>query len=258
MNEDKMPRTAPVNTEALLKVIEFTLSNYNDNVSFDNLSPRNRFLDEVYTNLKLVGIKNVTVNEVDDYVFTFMKDNASLLDSENFNAEEYMIPQKKKFEWDGVEKYWAWKADYYTGEMEGYSEVFIQNLFDEYEISVSDGNLVDSEIYDTKDTEHQIDSIKEIPLNKSVNEQEEQKVDLDTFEAPFTTEDFMNYVESEWDMEMLDLMMGIISKRKKFIQQVVDTANPRTVVKGFKRFDESKKTSTVQNLRLLQEILNKK
>jgi hypothetical protein len=28
-------------------------------------------------------------------------------------------------------------------------------------------------------------------------------------------------------------MMGIISKRKKFIQQVVDTANPRTVVKGF-------------------------
>ena len=255
MNEDKMPRTAPVNTEALLKVIQFTLSNHNDDVSFDNLSPRNRFLDDVYTNLKLIGIKNVTENEVDDYVFTFMKDNASLLDSGNFNAEEYMIPQKKKFEWDGVEKYWAWKADYYTGEMEGYSEVFIQNLFDEYEISVGDyGSFVDSEIYDTKDTEHQIDNIKEIPLNKSVNEQEEQKVDLDTFEAPFTSEDFMNYVESEWDIEMLDLLMGILTKRKKYIQQVLDTANPRTVVKGFKRFDESK---TTKNLRLLQELLKK-
>lgn len=254
MNEDKMPRTAPVNTEALLKVIQFTLSNYNDKVSFDNLSPRNRFLDEVYTNLKLVGINNVTVNEVDDYVFTFMKDNASLLDKENFNSEEYMIPQKKKFEWDGVEKYWAWKADYYTGEMEGYSEVFIQNLFDEYELSVGDGSFVDSEIYDTKDTEQQVDNFKEIPLNESVNEQEEEKVDLDTFEAPFTTEDFMNYVESEWDMEMLDLMMGIISKRKKFIQQVVDTANPRTVVKGFKRFDEG---LTIEDLKKLQEIFKK-
>jgi hypothetical protein len=254
MNEDKMPRTAPVNTEALLKVIQFTLSNYNDKVSFDNLSPRNRFLDEVYTNLRLVGINNVTVNEVDDYVFTFMKDNASLLDSGNFNSEEYMIPQKKKFEWDGVEKYWAWTADYYTGEIEAYSEVFVQNLFDEYEISVSDGEFIEKEIYDTKDTEHQIDSIKEIPFNGSVNEQEEQKVDLDTFEAPFTTEDFMNYVESEWDIEMLDLMMGIISKRKKFIQQVVDTANPRTVVKGFKRFDEG---LTIEDLKKLQEIFKK-
>ena len=254
MNEDKMPRTAPVNTEALLKVIQFTLSNHNDDVSFDNLSPQNRFLDDVYTNLKLIGIKNVTENEVDDYIFTFMKDNASLLDSGNFNSEEYMIPPKKNFEYEGVEKYWAWKADYYTGEMEGYSEVFIQNLFDQYEISVGDGDFVDSEIYDTKDTEHQIDNIKEIPFNESVNEQEEQKVDLDTFDAPFTTEDFMNYVESEWDMEMLDLMMGIISKRKKFIQQVVDTANPRTVVKGFKRFDEG---VTIDDLKKLQEIFKK-
>ncbi len=254
MNEDKMPRTAPVNTEALLKVIQYTLSNYNNDVSFDNLSAQNPFLDEVYANLKLVGINNVTVNEVDDYVFTFMKDNSSLLDSGNFNSEEYMIPPKKKFEWDGVEKYWAWKADFYTGEIEGYSEVFIQNLFDQYEISVGDGDFVDSEIYDTKDTEHQIDNIKEIPFNESVNEQEEQKVDLDTFDAPFTTEDFMNYVESEWDMEMLDLMMGIISKRKKFIQQVVDTANPRTVVKGFKRFDEG---VTIDDLKKLQEIFKK-
>lgn len=254
MNEDKMPRTAPVNTEALLKVIQYSLSNYNDDVSFDNLSAQNRFLDLIYSNLKLIGITNVTENEVDDYVFTFVKDNAELLDSGNFNSEEYMIPQKKKFEWEGVEKYWAWTADYYNGEIEAYSEVFVQNLFDEYELSVSDGEFIEKEIYDTKDTEQSIDNLKEIPFNKSVNEQEEQKVDLDTFEAPFTTEDFMNYVESEWDMEMLDLMMGIISKRKKFIQQVVDTANPRTVVKGFKRFDESKGGVTVEKLKELQRL----
>jgi len=253
INEDKMPRTAPVNTEALLKVIQYTLQNHKD-VSFDNLSPQNPFLDDVFTNMKLVGIKNVTENAVDDYVFTFMKDNSSLLDSGNFNSEEYMIPQKKKFEWDGVEKYWAWKADYYTGELEGYSEDYIRHLFDDYDLTVDDGRFIDDEIYDVKDSEQTIHSFKEIPFNDSVNEQEEPKVDLDTYEAPFTSEDFMNYVESEWDIEMLDLLMGILTKRKKYIQQVVDTANPRTVVKGFKRFDESK---TTKNLRLLQELLKK-
>lgn len=258
MNEDKMPRTAPVNTEALLKIIQYSLSNYNDDVSFDNLSAQNRFLDLIYSNLKLIGIKNVTENEVDDYVFTFIKDNAELLDSGNFNAEEYMIPQKKKFEWDGVEKYWAWTADYYTGEIEAYSEVFVQNLFDEYELSVSDGQFIENEVYDTKDTEQQIDNLREIPFNESVNEQEEEKVDLDSYESNFTSDDFMNYVESEWDMEMLDLMMGIINKRKEFLKQVIAHANPRTVVKGFKRYDESKKRATIDNLKQLQEIFKKK
>ena len=170
IREDKMPRTAPIGTAALLKVIQYTLSNYKDKVNFDNLSPQNPFLDNIFTNLNLAGVKNVTENDIDDYVFTFIKDNSSLLDGGNFNPEEYMIPQKKKFEWDGVEKYWAWTADYYTGEIEAYSEVFVQNLFDEYEISVSDGEFIEKEIYDTKDTEQSIDNIKEIPFNESISE----------------------------------------------------------------------------------------
>ena len=251
MNEDKMPRTAPVNTEGLLKVIQFTLSSHND-ISFDNLSPQNPFLDDVFTNMKLVGVKNVSENDIDDYVFTFMKDNASLLDSGNFNSEEYMIPQKKKFEWEGRDKYNAWKADFYYGTQEGYSEDYIRHLFDDYELLISDGTYVDEEVYDVENSQQLIDSIKEVPFNESVNEQEEPKVDLDTYEAPFTSEDFMNYVESEWDIEMLNLLMGIISKRKKFLEDVLAKAEPRTVVKGFKRFDESK---TTKNLRLLQELL---
>ena len=170
MNEDKMPRTAPVNTEALLKVIQFTLSNYNDNVSFDNLSPRNPFLDDIFTNLKLVGVKNATENDIDDYVFTFMKDNSSLLDDGNFNPEEYMIPQKKKFEWEGREKYDEYKAVFYEDKIEGYSEDFIRSLFDNGDMSVSDGNYVDSETYDTDNTEQTLDDIKEIPFNESISE----------------------------------------------------------------------------------------
>ena len=257
MNEDKMPRTAPVNTEGLLKVIQFTLSSHND-ISFDNLSPQNPFLDDVFTNMKLVGVKNVSENDIDDYVFTFMKDNASLLDSGNFNSEEYMIPQKKKFEWEGRDKYNAWKADFYYGTEEGYSEDYIRHLFDDYELLISDGTYVDEEVYDVENSQQLIDSIKEVPFNESVNEQEEPKVDLDTYEAPFTSEDFMNYVESEWDIEMLNLLMGIISKRKKFLEDVLAKAEPRTVVKGFKRFDESKSSEIIDSLRILQEILDKK
>lgn len=251
MNEDKMPRTAPVNTEGLLKVIQYTLSSHKD-ISFDNLSTQNPFLDDVFTNMKLVGVKSE--NDIDDYVFTFMKDNASLLDSGNFNSEEYMIPQKKRFEWEGREKYTAWKADFYRGTEEGYSEDYIRHLFDDYELDFSDGTYLDQEVYEVENTQQIIDSIKEIPFNDSVNEQEEPKVDLDTYEAPFTTDDFMNYVESEWDTEMLDLMISIISKRKKFLEQMPYHGNPRTIVKGYKRNDESK---TTKNLRLLQELLKK-
>ena len=231
MNEDKMPRTAPVNTEALLKVIQFTLSNYNDKVSFDNLSPRNRFLDDVYSNLKLVGINNVTVNEVDDYVFTFIKDNASLLDGGDFDPEKYIIPTKKKFEWEGIEKYRQWKGDYYRGEIEGYSEVFIQNLFDNFELMVSDGEYLDEEVYDTDSTEQTVDSIKEIPFNK---ENVSEQVDLSDYNAPFTSEDFVNYVNSEFDIEMLEIMKGVIDKRLKELNTLVYMAN-RKEIKGFRK-----------------------
>lgn len=170
IREDKMPRTAPIGTAALLKVIQYTLSNYNNDVSFDNLSPQNPFLDDIFTNLKLVGVKNVTENDVDDYVFTFIKDNSSLLDDGNFNPEEYMIPQKKKFEWEGREKYDEYKADFYEDKVEGYSEDFIRHLFDMGEMNIADGNYVDSETYDTDNTEQTLDDIKEIPFNESISE----------------------------------------------------------------------------------------
>jgi len=228
--QEQRPVTAPVNTEGLLKVIQLTLSK-NKDVIFDDLSPRNRFLDNVYTNLRLLGIKNVTENEVDDYVFTFIKDNASLLDGGDFDPEKYIIPTKKKFEWDGVEKYWAWTADYYTGEIEAYSEVFVQNLFDEFELMVSDGQFIENEVYDTKDTEQQVDSIKEIPFNK---ENVSEQVDLSDYNAPFTSEDFVNYVNSEFDIEMLEIMKGVIDKRLKELNTLVYMAN-RKEIKGFRK-----------------------
>lgn len=228
--QEQRPVTAPVNTEGLLKVIQLTLSK-NKDVNFDDLSPQNRFLDDVYTNLRLIGIRNVTENEVDDYVFTFMKDNSSLLDDGNFNPEEYMIPQKKKFEWEGRERYTAWKADFYEGKIEGYSEDFIRHLFDNGDMHVIDGNYVDSETYDIENSQHILDDIKEIPFNKeNISEQS----DLSDYNAPFTSEDFVNYVNSEFDLEMLELMQGVIDKRIKELNALLYIAN-RKEIKGFRK-----------------------
>ena len=240
ISESQMPRTAPVNTEGLLKIIQYTLkeSEYD---YFENISPDDMFLNSLYDNLHLIGIKNVTENAVDDYVFTFIKLNGKELDKGNFDSKDYIIPEKKNFEWRGVEKYTAWKGDYYRGETEGYSEEFIRKLFNVGDINVYDGYFLNDETYDTDNNEQEVESIKEIPFNKSVNENEEVKTDLDTYESPFTSEEFMDYVESEWDLEMLDLMTGIIEKRRNFLKMVLDKANPRTYIKGFKRFDESRR-----------------
>jgi len=228
--QEQRPVTAPISTEGLLKVIQLTLSK-NKDVSFDNLSPQNPFLDDVFTNLRLIGIKNVTENNIDDYVFTFMKDNASLLDSGNFNSEEYIIPKKKKFEWEGRDRYTAFKSDFYTGELEGYSEDFITNLFDNYDLLVSDGEYVDDEVYNVEDSEQIIDRLQEVPFNK---ENVSEQTDLSDYKAPFTSEDFVNYVNSEFDIEMLEIMRGVVDKRIKELNTLLYMAD-RKEIKGFRK-----------------------
>jgi len=253
INEDMMPRTTPIKTEVLLKIIQYTINNNSTNIDFNNLHPDDYFMDSLVDNFKLVGIKNHFENI--DYVFAFLKENANLLNDDDFNTSDYIIPQMKKFNWVGKEIYVAKKGDTYSGVNEMYSKEFLENALNNHEIEIWSGELKGEEVYDTWDVEVEIDSIDEVPFNKDTVKEE---VDLDTYEAPFTSEDFMNYVESEWDIEMLDLMMGIISKRKDYLKQIMSKANPRTVVKGFKRFDESKSDEIIDSLRILQEILNKK
>ena len=73
---------------------------------------------------------------------------------------------------------------------------------------------------------------KENNENENVNEQ----VDLDNFQAPFTSEDFVNYVNSEFDIEMLGMMQNVIQKRMNFLKRMVDMGR-RKEIKGFRRFD---------------------
>jgi len=47
------------------------------------------------------------------------------------------------------------------------------------------------------------------------------------------TQEFLDTVEDEFDLETLQLMKGVIEKRLTFLKKALDIANPRTVVKGY-------------------------
>ena len=51
--------------------------------------------------------------------------------------------------------------------------------------------------------------------------------------AGITAKDFKDYIDDEFDVEILDLLIGIINKRKTFLSKMQDIGNPRMVVKGF-------------------------
>ena len=51
--------------------------------------------------------------------------------------------------------------------------------------------------------------------------------------ANITAKDFKDYIDDEFDDEILDLLIGVINQRKTFLSKMQDMGNPRMVVKGF-------------------------
>lgn len=49
------------------------------------------------------------------------------------------------------------------------------------------------------------------------------------------TEDFINAINDEFDIETLELMQSFIDKRISTLNDLLSASNPRTVVKGFRR-----------------------
>ena len=49
------------------------------------------------------------------------------------------------------------------------------------------------------------------------------------------TQDFIDTVNDEFDIETLELMKTFIEKRIDTLNDLVNAANPRTVVKGFRK-----------------------
>ena len=69
---------------------------------------------------------------------------------------------------------------------------------------------------------------------------------LKTLLNELDTQEFLDAVEDEFDLETLKLMKGVIEKRLLFLNKAVDLANPRTVVKGYIKEAEGDEEETAE------------
>ena len=183
IQEDKKPRTAPIKTAGLLKVIEFVKNSSSSDINFSNISTNNsgtKIIEDILNNLKLIGISSEDVysGALDDYIFSFIKQNEELLDSGDFEPEKYMIPEKKKFRWMGFERYDATVIDNYSDEIEGYSEEYIKYLYKVGEYSISDGHLQNTDTDYVGNMETVFDSFEEAPMNEEISKDLRRLQDL--------------------------------------------------------------------------------
>jgi len=74
-------------------------------------------------------------------------------------------------------------------------------------------------------TEHQYQKL----LNKI-----EEEVDLTNYEASFSSEDFVNWVDSEFDLEILQIAKSKIEERINFLNTMIGMGT-RSEIKGYRR-----------------------
>lgn len=61
--------------------------------------------------------------------------------------------------------------------------------------------------------------------------------ELFDYKPNFSADDLLKYIESEWDIEMLEIINSKINERINFLSNVTDISS-RKEVRGFKRYDE--------------------
>lgn len=66
-------------------------------------------------------------------------------------------------------------------------------------------------------------------ISKRISEQK----NLDNYKADFTAEDFNNWVNSEFDIETLELVQNMVQERLDFLYEIIDIATKKEV-KGFR------------------------
>ena len=200
--------------------IDFTDSNYSA-----SLKPL------IIKNLSLFGLPKFD-GIIEDLYGNFILENIELIRNGETDKTKYVVPTIKKFEVLAEERYTGRKGDYYKLFVEGYSKEFIKKQIDYREIDVSDGKFLYEEWGDTWDTEQIVDTddIKEVPMNSDTS-----KLNEDVEVQPeIKSEDFMNFVNGEYDIETLELMQSVISNRVNQLKSLIDVVN-RKEIKGFRK-----------------------
>jgi hypothetical protein len=159
--EEQRPVTAPINISALVKLLEL-LVKQKPNTIFNDVEYDSAEMDEIIKSTKYIGI---TSNEEDirDFIVSFTNLNSDLISSENFNVNDYRIPEKKNFEWEGEENYTAKVSNYYKDEIEAYDGDSIEHWLYSGNLAVWDGVSTGHDEHDSWDVEQQITGVNEKP-----------------------------------------------------------------------------------------------
>ena len=195
-----------------------------EDVDFYNGVNLSRYISK---NLSLFGLPKFD-GEIEDFYGNFILNNLTLIRNDETDKTKYTIPTLKKFEVLGEERYSGRKGDYYKLFLEGYSEEFITRQIERGEIDVSMGEFIEEEWGDTWDTERFVDEIKEVPMSK-----DSLKEDVE-IQPEIKSEDFMGFVNGEYDIETLELMQSVISGRVRKLKSLIDIAN-RKEIKGYRK-----------------------
>jgi hypothetical protein len=236
ISEQQKTVTPSLNIDALITMLLF-IKDKNPEI-FDDI---NEFDDVDYTapsyskSLELLIVKNLPLfglpkfnGEIEDFYGNFILNNIELLRNDESDKTKYIIPTLKKFEVLGEERYTGRKGDYYKLSLEGYSKEFITKLIESGEIDISSGEFIEEEWGDTWDTERYVDDIKEVPMSK-----DSLKEDVE-IQPEIKSEDFMDFVNGEYDIETLELMQSVISGRVRKLKSLIDIAN-RKEIKGYRK-----------------------
>lgn len=241
--QEQKPVTTPLNVKGLVLLLQHvhkiepewieSVESYEDVDFKPSYNFSNKLGKEIEKNARLFGLPTKMSADEFDFISAFILENKDKIIEGIKDSSEYIIPKQKTFLIIGEERYTGRKGDIFELKETAYNEEYLKELINNNEIMVSDGKFIREEWGDTWDMEQEVLEIKEVtPENENVNEQ----VDLDNFQAPFTSEDFVNYVNSEFDIEMLEIMQSVIQKRMNFLKRMVDMGR-RTEIKGFRRFD---------------------
>ena len=241
--QEQKPVTTPLNVKGLVLLLQHvhkiepewieSVEGYEDVDFSESRYYPNKLGEEIEKHARLFGLPTKMSADEFDFISAFILENKDKIIEGIKDSSEYIIPKQKTFLITAEESYTGRKSDIFELKETAYNEGYLKELINSHEIMVSDGKFIREEWGDTWDMEQEILEIKEItPENENVNEQ----VDLDNFQAPFTSEDFVNYVNSEFDIEMLEIMQSVIQKRMNFLKRMVDMGR-RKEIKGFRRFD---------------------
>jgi hypothetical protein len=241
--QEQRPVTTPLNVDSLVSLLQYI--NGTNPELFEGVDDYNDIMDYGYNSsnvalqlgksLDKYGRLFVLPNKFDsddfDFITTFILENKDKILEGEKDSSNYIIPKQKTFLIVAEESYTGNKSDIYELRESAYNVQYLKELIANNEIMVSDGKFIREEWGDTWDLEQTILEFKEIePENKNVNEQ----VDLDTYEPKFTSEEFVDYVNSEFDIEMLEIMQSVIQKRISDLKTLQYFAT-RKEVKGFRK-----------------------